>query len=111
MLAVTGSLKFNPLRKSKIFLYPKGVFMFNSIKIGFNAVVSFAGKAKDKALAALGLGAAVLATAPQKAAAALTATDVPMTTATADVTLVFLAILGVSIVLYGFRKILGLTGK
>ena len=45
------------------------------------------------------------------ASAALTATDVPMTTATADVTLVFLAILGVTIVLFGFRKILGLAGK
>jgi hypothetical protein len=45
------------------------------------------------------------------ASAALTATDVPMTTATSDVTLVFLAVLGVSIVLFGFRKILGLTGK
>ena len=47
----------------------------------------------------------------QNASAALTATDVPMTTATADVTLVFLAILGVAVILFGFRKILGLTGK
>jgi hypothetical protein len=55
-------------------------------------------------------GVIVLATA-QNASAALAATDVPMTTATADVTLVFLAVLGVSIVLFGFRKILGLTSK
>ncbi|MDD5212107.1 MAG: hypothetical protein PHV62_06810 [Sulfuricurvum sp.] len=52
----------------------------------------------------------LIVAATQNASAALTAADVPMTTATADVTLVFLAILGVSIVLFGFRKILGLTG-
>jgi len=93
MLAVTGSLKFNPLRKPKTSLYPKGVSMSNSVKKGLIAV-------------------GVLAVASvQNASAALTAADIPMTTATADVTLVFLAILGVSIVLYGFRKILGLTGK
>lgn len=51
------------------------------------------------------IAAGVLAS---NASAALTAADVPMTTATSDVTLVFLAILGVAIILFGFRKILGL---
>jgi len=57
------------------------------------------------------LGLIALSAMVSNASAALTATDVPMTTATSDVTLVFLAVLGVSIVLFGFRKILGLTGK
>ena len=47
--------------------------------------------------------------AVQNASAALTATDVDMSTATADVTLVFLSILGLAIVLFGFRKILSLA--
>lgn len=55
-------------------------------------------------------GVLIVASA-QNAAAALTPADVPMDTATADVTLVFLAILGVVIVIFGFRKILSLTGK
>jgi hypothetical protein len=47
--------------------------------------------------------------AVQNASAALTASDVDMTTATADVTLVFLAILGLAIVIFGFKKILSLS--
>lgn len=54
---------------------------------------------------ALGLGFAT------QASAALTAADVPMTDAKADVTLVFLAILGVAVVLFGYRKIMGLIGR
>lgn len=62
-------------------------------------------KMKKHIIAGL-VAAGVLAS---NASAALTAADVSMTTATSDVTLVFLAILGVTIVLFGFRKILGLA--
>lgn len=58
-----------------------------------------------KALALIG---AVSLGLVSSASAALTAADVPMTNATADVTLVFLAILGVAVVLFGYKKILGL---
>lgn len=47
----------------------------------------------------------------QNASAALVATDVPMTDAKADITLVFLAILGVAVVLFGYRKIMSVVGK
>lgn len=58
------------------------------------------------------IAAGVLSVATaQNASAALTSADVPMDTATADITLVFLGVLGVSIILFGFRKVLGLTGK
>lgn len=39
------------------------------------------------------------------ASAALTATDVPMTGAIADITLVFLAVLSVLVTIFGFNKI------
>lgn len=42
------------------------------------------------------------------ASAALTATDVDFAPAIADLGVVFLALIGVSIVIFGYRKILGL---
>jgi hypothetical protein len=56
-------------------------------------------------------GIAATAALVSNASAALTATDIPMDTATSDVTLVFLAILGVAVVIFGFRKIMGLIGR
>lgn len=41
----------------------------------------------------------------QNASAALVATDVPMTGAIADITLVFLAVLSVLVTIFGFNKI------
>jgi hypothetical protein len=57
------------------------------------------------ALCAVALGFAV------NASAALTAADVPMTDAKADITLVFLAILGVAVIIFGYRKIMSLIGR
>ena len=46
-----------------------------------------------------------------QASAALTATDVDMSTASADVTVVVIAIIGLLVVIFGFRKVLGLLGR
>jgi hypothetical protein len=56
-------------------------------------------------------GIAATAALVSNASAALTAADVPMDTAISDVTLVFLAILGVAVIIFGFRKIMGLIGR
>lgn len=54
------------------------------------------------------IAAGVLAT---NASAALTAADVPMTDAKADITLVFLAILGVAVIIFGYRQISHLMNR
>jgi len=89
--ALVGFLDFTPLHVSRPkFSYPKGFLMLK------------------KALALIGAVSLGLVTS---ASAALTAADVPMTDAKADITLVFLAILGVAVVIFGYRKIMSLIGR
>ena len=45
------------------------------------------------------------------ASAALVATDVDMATASSDVTLVFLAILGVLVTVFGYKLVMGFLGR
>ncbi|MFZ2890595.1 hypothetical protein [Sulfuricurvum sp.] len=56
----------------------------------------------------IALVVAASAVMASNAAAALTAADVPMTDAKADITLVFLAVLGVAVIIFGYRKIMSL---
>lgn len=72
------------------YLIDKDVKMLNSVK---------------KGLIAAGV---ILVASAQNASAALTATDVSMATASADVTTVVIAIIGLLVVVFGFRKVLGL---
>lgn len=83
LIAPSGSV-------SPYYLIDKDVKMFASTK---------------SKLALIGAGAAALAS---NASAALTATDVSMATASADVTTVVIAIIGLLVVVFGFRKVLGL---
>ena len=45
------------------------------------------------------------------ASAALVATDVDMATANSDITLVFLAILGVLVTVFGYKLVMGFLGR
>lgn len=54
---------------------------------------------------ALGLGFAT------QASAALTAADVPVADAKSDILVVFLAILGVLVVIFGYKKVMAMIGN
>jgi len=73
--------------------------MFNNLKKSI---------AQNKIGATVG---AVALTAVNSQAAALTATDVPMGDTTSSIGIVFLAMLGVSVLIYGYRKIAGMLGR
>ena len=76
--------------------------MFTSIKKGFSAIKRKAVEYKNGALAAVGF--AIAGVAPQGSyAAALPAPD--MADATDSVTNVFGAVLGVAVLIFGFKKV------
>lgn len=83
MLALTAPCAF----VSPKYLIDKDVKMLNSVKKGLIAA-----------------GVIVVASA-QNASAALTAADVSMSAATADMGIVFVAILGVLVIGFGYRMI------
>jgi hypothetical protein len=75
-----------PCKSAKL-SYPKGFPMLPSVKKGLIAA-----------------GVLVVASV-ENASAALTAADVDMTAATADMAVVFIAILGVGVIAFGYKQI------
>jgi hypothetical protein len=89
MLALTAPCAF----VSPLSYIDKDVKMNQSVKKGLIAV------------GVLAVGAV------SNASAALTASDVSMATATADVTTVVTAIIGLLVVIFGFKKVIGILSK